>query len=101
MSTMASLWMSSSFGGWTRPMTGPSRPRDPSAEAALRLFGLWIFVSSLTFPYLPLHLQPTLVLSLAQPFPLSTADPSNKPFPWGMQALFFNPEVNVPAGDAE
>ncbi|KLT38836.1 putative cytochrome C oxidase subunit, partial [Cutaneotrichosporon oleaginosum] len=22
----------------------------------------------------------------------------NKPFPWGMQALFFNPEVNVPAG---
>ncbi|KAL7423635.1 Cytochrome c oxidase subunit 6A [Cryptotrichosporon argae] len=25
----------------------------------------------------------------------------NKPFPWGMQTLFFNPEVNVPAGDAE
>ncbi|BEI87085.1 hypothetical protein CcaverHIS002_0704310 [Cutaneotrichosporon cavernicola] len=24
-----------------------------------------------------------------------------KPFPWGMQSLFFNPEVNVPAGDAE
>lgn len=25
------------------------------------------------------------------------ADSSNKPFPWGMQSLFFNPEVNVPA----
>ncbi|WVR05698.1 hypothetical protein IAU60_002722 [Kwoniella sp. DSM 27419] len=24
-----------------------------------------------------------------------------KPFPWGMQTLFFNPEVNIPAGDAQ
>ncbi|WWC88014.1 uncharacterized protein L201_002917 [Kwoniella dendrophila CBS 6074] len=24
-----------------------------------------------------------------------------KPFPWGMQTLFYNPEVNIPAGDAE
>ncbi|EIW72713.1 cytochrome c oxidase subunit 6a [Tremella mesenterica] len=24
-----------------------------------------------------------------------------KPFPWGNQSLFFNPEVNIPAGDAE
>ncbi len=29
------------------------------------------------------------------------ADSSNKPFPWGMQALFFNPEVNVAAGPKE
>lgn len=31
----------------------------------------------------------------------SLANPSLKPFPWGMQSLFFNPEVNTPAGDAE
>lgn len=27
------------------------------------------------------------------------ANPSTKPFPWGMQSLFFNPEVNTPAGE--
>lgn len=77
--------------------TGSSRPRDPSA--ALLPFGHHCSPSAFLFLLRVLLSYPLPLVLPAQRRDVTTADISNKPFPWGMQSLFFNPEFNVPAAE--